>query len=99
MADVDDAVKLVTDSANVTRMRQTGPEEQFAVNQTRVLRALRSAGAGKAEARELALKALEKAGGGAEIHAGRGAGAAGRGDGTAEHWWVPAAAVRFDQSG
>ena len=96
MADLDDAVKLVTDPANVSRMRQTGPEEQFAVNQTRVLRALRSDGAGKAEARELALKALEKAGGGAELQAGRGVAATGgRGDASAEHWWVPKAAVRF----
>lgn len=96
MADLDDAVKLITDPANVTRMGRTGPEERFAVNQNRVQKALRDAGAGKAEARELALKALEKVKGGAEIHAGRGAQAAGgRGDATAEHWWVPAGAVRF----
>lgn len=96
MADLDDAVKLITDPANVTRMGRTGPEEQFAVNQNRVLKALRESGAGKAEARELALKALEEVQGGAEIHAARGAQAAGgRGDTTAEHWWVPASVVRF----
>ena len=96
MAELDDAVKLVTDPANVTRMGRTGPEEHFAVNRNRVLRALREAGAGKAEARELALKALEKVEGGAEIHATRGAQAAGgRGEATEEHWWVPKAAVRF----
>jgi hypothetical protein len=96
MADVDDAVNLITDPANVTRMKQTGPDEQFAVKQNRVLRALRDAGAGKAEARELALKALEQVEGGAELHASRGAPAVGgRGDATEEHWWVPAAAVRF----
>jgi hypothetical protein len=96
MAELDDAVKIITDPANVTRMGKTGPQEQFAVNQNRVMRALRNAGAGKAEARELALKALEKVEGGAEIHATRGAQAAGgRGEATEEHWWVPKAAVRF----
>jgi hypothetical protein len=95
MADVDDAVKLITDPANVTRMGRTGPDEQFAVKQNRVLRALRDAGAGKAEARELALKALEQAGGGAELQAHRGTPAVGRGDATEEHWWVPRDAVRF----
>jgi len=96
MADLDDAVKLVTDPANVTRMGKTGPEEQFSVKQNRVLKALRETGAGKAEARELALKALEKVDGGAEIHATRGAPAVGgRGEATEEHWWVPKGAVRF----
>jgi hypothetical protein len=97
MADVDQAVRLVTDPANVTRMGQTGPAEQFAVKQNRVLRALRDAGAGKAEARELALKALEQVEGGAELQAHRGAQpVGGRGDATEEHWWVPAAVVRFE---
>lgn len=97
MADVDQAVRLVTDPANVTRLGQTGPAEQFAVKQNRVLRALRDAGAGKAEARELALKALEQVEGGAELQAHRGAQpVGGRGDATEEHWWVPAAVVRFE---
>jgi hypothetical protein len=95
MPELDDAVKLVTDPANLTRMGRTGPEEQFAVKQNRVMKALREAGAGKAEARELALKALEQVEGGAEIHATRGA-PAGRGDPSEEHWWVPRAAVRFE---
>ncbi len=96
MADVKQAVSLVTDPANVTRLGVTGPDEQFAVNQNRVLKALRNNGAGKAEARELALKALAEAGGGAEIRSPRGARAAGgRGAADAEHWWIPASAVRF----
>jgi hypothetical protein len=96
MADVDDAVKLITDPANSKRMGLTGPEERFAVNQHRVIKALRDQGAGKAEARELALKALEQVEGGAEIRTSRGAQAAGgRGDATNEHWWVPKAAIRF----
>ncbi len=97
MSNVDDAVRLITDPANVTRMKQTGPDEQFAVKQNRVMRALRDAGAGKAEARELALKALEQVEGGAELQAHRGAQpVGGRGDATEEHWWVPATAVRFE---
>jgi hypothetical protein len=93
--DADDAVKLVTEPANVTRLGATGPEERFAVRHKRVLRALRAAGAGKAEARELALQALERVGGGAEVHAARGPQAGSRGDREVERWWVPADAVRF----
>ena len=73
MPDVDDAVKLVTDPAYVSRMGATGPQPRCAVKHNRVLRTLRDDGAGKAEARELALEALEKVGGGAEIRASRGA--------------------------
>ncbi len=98
MPTVDEAVKLVTDPANVSRNRASGPAETFQVNQGRVTRALRDAGAGKAEARELALQALEKVDGGAEIHASRGTQAAGGrgGDASAEHWWVPREAMRFE---
>ena len=45
MADLARAVDLVTDQAYVTRMGTTGPHERFSVNQNRVLRALREAGA------------------------------------------------------
>jgi hypothetical protein len=94
--DVDDAVKLVTDPAYVSRMGATGPQQRCAVKHNRVLRALRDDGAGKAEARELALKALEKVGGGAEIRASRGAPPTGeRGESSVESWWVPAEAVRY----
>ena len=96
VADLKSAVALITDPANVTRMGLTGPEQRFAVNQNRVIKALREDGAGKAEARELALKALEEVKGGAEIRASRGAQAAGgRGETTNEEWWVPKDAVRF----
>ena len=96
MPDVDDAVKLITDPANVSPLHVAGSERRFEVNRKRVIRALRDAGAGKAEARELGLEALRKAGGGAEIQAGRGVSASGgTGDTSAEHWWVPGNAVRF----
>jgi hypothetical protein len=95
MTDLARAVDLVTDQAYVTRISTTGPDERFSVKQNRVLRALREAGAGKAEARELALQALAEVNGGAEIQASRGAKPTGRGEAAIEHWWVPAAAVRF----
>jgi hypothetical protein len=96
MPQLKDAVSLVTDPANVSRMRVSGPQERFAVNQNRVLRALRDGGAGKAEARELALRALDEVGGGAEIQASRGSQpTGGRGESATESWWVPAEAVRF----
>jgi hypothetical protein len=92
---LEDAVKLVTDPANLTRMRSTGPQERFAVNAHRVMQALRDDGAGKAEARELALEALREAGGGAELHASRGPQGGARGQREVEDWWVPREAVRF----
>jgi len=95
MADLDHAVKLVTDPANVSRLGATGPQERFAVKSNRVLRALRDGGAGKAEARELALKALDQVGGGAEVHPSRGAQGGARGEREVESWWVPAETVRF----
>ena len=95
MPGLEDAVKLVTDPANVSRLGATGPEQRFAVNSNRVLRALRAAGAGRAEARELALDALTKAGGGAELRTSRGAQRGDRGQRDVESWWVPADAVRF----
>ncbi|HSI79132.1 MAG TPA: hypothetical protein VK919_00635 [Solirubrobacterales bacterium] len=95
MADLDLAVKLITDPANVSRLPGSGPQERFAVKANRVIRALRDEGAGKAEARELALKALEEVGGGAEVRPNRGPQGGDRGDREAEGWWVPAETVRF----
>ena len=94
MPDVDDAVELVTDPANVSRSHTSGPQEVFAVKQTRVLKRLREDGAGKAEARELALQALEQVGGGVDVSTARG-GAGRSAEPEVENWWVPAEAVRF----
>jgi len=95
MPEIKDAVALITDPANVAP-KHVGGEEQFAVNAKRVIRALRDQGAGKAEARELGLKALDEVGGGAEIRSTRGAQVAGgRGHSNSEDWWVPKSAVRF----
>ena len=95
MPELEDAVKLVTEPANVTRLGATGPQERFAVRSSRVLRALREQGAGKAEAHELALAALAEVGGGAEIATGRAAQRGARGDREIESWWVPGEAVHF----
>jgi hypothetical protein len=96
MPDLDDAVAAITNPANVSALGATGPQRQFAVKQNRVLRALRDAGAGKAEARELALKALEKVGGGVDTSLDRGGVQRSRQrDRTIESWWIPAEAVRF----
>ena len=95
MPDPADALRLVTDPANVARMHAAGPEERFEVNSRRVLRALRESGAGKAEARELALSALQEAGGGADLHTSRAPQRGARGQVEVESWWVPKRAVRF----
>lgn len=96
MAEVTDAVRLVTDPANVSRLHAPGPEERFSVNQARVIRGLRDAGAGKAEARELAFKALDEVGGAVDMQASRGMTArGGQGDAADELWWIPKVAVRF----
>jgi hypothetical protein len=96
MPEIKDAVALVTDASNVSRMHAPGPEERFAVNQSRVIRGLRDGGAGKAEARELAFKALEEVGGAVDMHTSRGVSArGGKGDAAGEVWWVPKSAVRF----
>jgi hypothetical protein len=96
MPELADAVKIITDPANVADSGVTGPQgERFAVKANRVIRALREAGAGKAEARELALKALDEVGGSVDAHAGRAAQRGARGERDVEDWWVPKGAVRF----
>ena len=96
MPEIKDAVELVTDPANVSPLPVTGETANFSVNTKRVMRALSDQGAGKAEARELGLKAVEEVGGGAEIRSPRGSQVAGgRGDSSSEDWWVPKDAVRF----
>ena len=95
MPELEDAVKLVTEPANLSRLGATGPQQRFAVNSNRVLRALRDQGAGKAEAHELALAALAEVGGGAELATSRAAQRGARGDREIESWWVPGDAVHF----
>jgi len=95
MPEVADAVTLVTDPSNVSRIHAPGPEERFSVNQSRVIRGLRDAGAGKAEARELAFKALDEVGGAVDMKASRGMTARGGQGDADELWWIPKSSVRF----
>lgn len=94
---VADAVKLVTEGSNVSDPMQLGSRQVREVKQNRVLAELKRAGAGKAEARELALQALDEVNGGVETHIQRGAmRAGGKGERTLETWWIPVDRVRWD---
>ena len=63
MAALDDAVAVLTDPRNLSEVDGPPCERRFAVKQKQVIQRLREAGAGKAEARTLALQAVEKVGG------------------------------------
>jgi hypothetical protein len=98
MASIEDAVSALTDPANVSELGGSGPERRFAVKQKRVIAKLRDAGAGKAEARALALQAVEKVGG--EIVEGSNrAGVPGRHTASVESWVIPLDVVRWDAEG
>ena len=97
MPDVDDAVKLITAGSNLSDPVQLGSHQVREVKQARVLAELKRGGAGKAEARELVLDALEKVDGGVETRIQRGdMRPGGRGDRTLDAWGVPTDAVRWD---
>jgi hypothetical protein len=95
MASIDDAVEALTDPRNLSELGDSRDERRFAVKQKQVIARLREAGAGKAEARTLALQAVEKLGG--EVTEG-----SHRGDPMARHtdsvesWVIPLDAVRWD---
>ena len=96
MPEIDDAVEALTDPKNVTDKSVSHPRALRGVNQNKVTQRLRKAGAGKAEARQLALQALEKIEGEVEEHPkrsgqGRGVG----GEDTVEEWWIPAERIRW----
>jgi hypothetical protein len=94
MASVDDAVAVLTDRANVSELGGAGPR-RFAVKQKRVIARLREAGAGKAEARTLALQAVERVGGEVVEGSDR-AGPGRRHSESVESWIIPLDAVRWD---
>ena len=94
MPDVHDAIKVVTDPANVVQSTDSHSDMR-AVNGKRAVRALRDQGAGRAEARELVSEAVNELGGrvGSEVRvAGRAAGP----DATqaADTWYVPVDKIR-----
>jgi hypothetical protein len=94
MPDVEDAIKVVTDPANLSSGgdRRTGLR---AVNEHRAVDALRAQGAGRAEARTLAAEAVREIGGRVESRVETGGMAAGRDTRrVAETWYVPVDRVR-----
>lgn len=99
MADVKDAVALITDPKHISDAGRARPEKQRAVKQQPVLAKLRGSGAGKAEARQLALAAIEEIGGEVEEQTKRGGqtGAAVRFQAD-EIWWIPAERIRWPES-
>jgi len=95
MADIDDAISVVTDGANLTAADDSHSGFR-AVNEKRAVRALRDRGAGRAEARELIREAVaEKLGGRVESQVQRAGRAAGP-DATkpVEVFLVPTTAIR-----
>ncbi len=96
MPDVDDAIQLLTDPGNVTEAEVTRPRPLRTVKHDRVIAKLRKAGAGKAEARTLALQGLEKIDGEVVAHPRRGGNQRGvPGGSEVEDWMIPADAVRW----
>ncbi len=95
MASIDDAVKALTDPKNLSELGGTSGERRFSVKQKQVIARLREGGAGKAEARTLALQAVEKVGG--EITEGSlRSDPMGRHTDSVEGWVIPLEAVRWD---
>ena len=95
MASIDDAVAVLTDPRNLSEVDGPPGERLFAVKQKRVIARLREAGAGKAEARTLALQAIEKIGGEVTEGSQRG-GVTARHTESVETWVIPLEAVRWD---
>ena len=94
MPERDDAIQVVTDPANLTRSDDSRSGFR-AVNQQRAVRALRDQGAGRAEARDLAIEAVRHIGGKVESRVQGGGQAGGRDDHRiAETWLVPIGEVR-----
>ena len=94
MPNVNDAIEVVTDPANVVESSDTHSDMRR-VNGKRALKALRDQGAGRAEARTLINDAVQELGGevGSEVRiAGRATGP--DSSQAAETWSVPASKVR-----
>lgn len=95
MASLDDAIEALTDPRNLSELSGGGSERRFAVKQKQVIARLREGGAGKAEARTLALQAVEKLGGEITEGSQRG-GVMARHTDSVETWVVPFDAIRWD---
>ena len=97
MPTIDDAVAALTDPANLSEIGGSDPR-RFAVKQKQVIARLREGGAGKAEARTLALQAIDKLGGEVTEGSQRG-GIMARHTDSVETWVVPLESVRWDANG
>jgi len=96
MPEIKDAVAALTDPRNVTEKGVAHPRPMRAVKHARVVSQLRKDGAGKAEARQLALQALAEIDGEVEEHPKRaGQGREIPGGDTVEDWWIPADRIRW----
>lgn len=94
MPDVKDAIKVVTDPANLSTFGDSRRDVRN-VNERKAVKALRELGAGRAEARDLAVEAIGELGGGVETRVESvGAGGGGSRPRVIETWYVPADAVR-----
>jgi hypothetical protein len=91
--DVKDAIKVVTDPANVESSGDSHTGSRT-VNEKKAVAAIRELGLGRAEARHLAVQAIGELGGTVETRVeAQGQGTAGR-PRVVETWSVPADAVR-----
>ena len=93
MGSVEDAIQALTDPRNLSEV--SGGERRFIVKQKQVIARLREGGAGKAEARTLALQGVEKLGGEVVEGSQRG-GVNDRHSESVESWIIPLEAVRWD---
>jgi hypothetical protein len=94
MPDVQDAIKVVTDPANLAGASDHHSDVRE-VNEQRAVTALREQGAGRAEARTLAAEAVRELGGRVDSRVQSGGMAAGRDTRRViETWYVPIEAVR-----
>ena len=94
MPNVQDAIEVVTDPANLAGFsdRRTGMR---AVNEHKAVAALRGQGAGRAEARDLAIEAVRELGGSIQSRVRSGGMAAGRDTRrVVETWLVPISKIR-----
>jgi hypothetical protein len=92
---IDDAARALTDPANLSELGGSGGERKFAVKQKQVISRLRDQGAGKAEARSLAIQAVEKVGGEVIEGSNRG-GVMARHTDPVESWVIPGDTVDLD---
>jgi hypothetical protein len=91
--DVKDAIKVVTDPANLSSFGDSRRAIRN-VNEHKAVAALRELGAGKADARNLAVQAIGELGGGVDTRVESvGPGGGGSRPRVIETWYVPADAV------